>query len=253
MKTTILLSALFLATGPLLAAPREDVTAAATALGNAANYTWQTTQDYGANWANSQYKPGPIDGKTEKDGYTMVSLNTVSNVSGMVRKGTKAALHTTDKGWQTMTVNGASQVYNERSPERSISIGITLELPAVEATNLIAWASDWKVEGDKIIGTFTEDGAARVLGVFNSRYGRPSIPPGVGGSILIASSSNAKGTVTFWIKDGKLTKYQTHITASVDTTGSPRPMDEDRTKTVTIKDIGTTKVVVPDEAKEKLQ
>jgi hypothetical protein len=51
----------------------------------------------------------------------------------------------------------------------------------------------------------TEDGATRVLGVPNSRYGRPSIPPSVGGSIVIETTSDAKGTVKLWITDGTTT------------------------------------------------
>jgi hypothetical protein len=247
MKMTILFSTLILATVPLLAAPKDDVTTAATALRNAANYSWQTTQDSGP---NSQYKPGPMDAKTEKDGFTVVSMNINSNALGFVRKSTNFVVHSTDSGWQTMAE--ASHVYTVRGPGTAVSLALDLQLPAVEATNLIAWVNDWKADGDKITGTLTEDGATRVLGYPNSRYGRPSIPPGVGGSIYIATASNAKGTVTFWITDGMLTKYQTHATGSIDSNGG-RSWNEDLTKTVTIKDIGTTKIVVPDDAKKKLE
>lgn len=246
MKTTILFSTLVLATVPLLAASRDAVTAAATALRNAANYAWQTTQDYGP---NSQFQPR-MDGKTEKDGYTIVSMNIMTNTFGFIRNGTNIVVQSPDNGWQTMAE--ASHVYTSRGPGMAVSQALMLQLPAVEATNLIALVSDWKVDGDRIVGTLTEDGATGVLGYPNSRYGRPSIPPGVGGGILIATASNAKGTVTFWITDGVLTKYQTHVTASIDRNVSAKPMDEDRTKTVTIKDIGTTKIVVPDDAKKKL-
>ncbi len=57
--------------------------------------------------------------------------------------------------------------------------------------------------------------------------------------------------MTFWVADGKLTKYQFHVTGSIDRGGNP--MDMDRTTTVTIKDVGATKVEVPDDAKKKLQ
>jgi hypothetical protein len=39
---------------------------------------------------------------------------------------------------------------------------------------------------------------------------------------------------------------------SIESNGG-RSWNEDRTKTVTIKDIGTTKIVVPEEAKKKLE
>ena len=79
--------------GPLMAvaSPKDDVQNAAAALGNAANYTWQTTVDMGA---NSPFQPGPTDGKTEKDGYTTVSMDMMGNPSMAVLKGTNAAVQT---------------------------------------------------------------------------------------------------------------------------------------------------------------
>jgi len=62
--------------------------------------------------------------------------------------------------------------------------------------------------------------------------------------------SNAKGSVKFWVKDGALTKFQYKVTGSVSFNGNDR--DVDRTTTIEIKDVGTTKVNVPDQAKKKL-
>ena len=89
---------MILAAGPLLAAPKDDVIAAATALGNTANYSWQTQEDWGT---NAQWQPGPMDGKTEKDGYTAVTIRMLDDPSEFVRRGTNFAVHTTDNGWQT--------------------------------------------------------------------------------------------------------------------------------------------------------
>jgi hypothetical protein len=47
--------------------------------------------------------------------------------------------------------------------------------------------------------------------------------------------------VTFWITDGKLTKYAFHVTGSMDAGGQGMEMQR------------TTKVEVPDDAKKKLQ
>ena len=96
-----------------------------------------------------------------------------------------------------------------------------LKTPAVEATNLLALAGDLKVDGDKITGDLTTDGAKAQLS-FGGRGRR-----GGGGGPDI---TNPKGTVTFWLTDGKLTKYQTHVTGSIDRDGNP--MDMDRTTTV---------------------
>ena len=54
----------------------------------------------------------------------------------------------------------------------------------------------------------------------------------------------------FWIKDGVLSKYEYKVQGKVSFNGNDR--DVDRTTTTEIKDIGTTKVEVSDEAKKKL-
>jgi hypothetical protein len=61
---------------------------------------------------------------------------------------------------------------------------------------------------------------------------------------------NAKGSVKFWIKDGVLSKYELKQQGTVTFNGDDR--DIDGTTTVQIKDMGTTKIQVPDEAKKKL-
>jgi hypothetical protein len=63
--------------------------------------------------------------------------------------------------------------------------------------------------------------------------------------------SEAKGSVKFWLKDGTLSKYETKVSGKINFNGNER--DVDRTTTVEIKDVGTTKVEVPEEAKKKLQ
>jgi hypothetical protein len=63
--------------------------------------------------------------------------------------------------------------------------------------------------------------------------------------------SGAKGSVKFWVKDGVLSKYQLNLKGSISFNGNDR--DIDRTTTVEIKDIGSTKIELPDEAKKKLE
>jgi len=56
--------------------------------------------------------------------------------------------------------------------------------------------------------------------------------------------------VKFWLKDGELTKYEFNVKGTVSFNGND--IDQDRTSTVVIKDVGSTKVTVPEEAKKKL-
>ena len=123
-----------------------------------------------------------------------------------------------------------------------------LKLPAVEAASLVGLAGDLKADADKITGDLTADGAKSMLS-FGGR-GRRGGGGGPGGGTP-PEVTNPKGTVTFWVADGKLTKYQFHVTGSMSFNGND--MDMDRTTTVVISNVGSTKVEVPDDAKKKLQ
>ena len=52
-------------------------------------------------------------------------------------------------------------------------------------------------------------------------------------------------------KQSRNCQYQFHVSGTVSFNGNDRDMD--RTTTVEIKDVGTTKIEVPDDAKKKLQ
>src|SRR5262249_23100054 len=103
---------------------------------------------------------------------------------------------------------------------------------AGEATNLVGFAKEIKKDGDTYSGDLTDDGVKQLL-TFR-RDGQVT---------------NPKGSVKFWLKDGKLTKYEFKLKGAVDFGGNT--FDNDRTSTVEIKDVGTTKVEVPEEAKKK--
>ena len=63
-------------------------------------------------------------------------------------------------------------------------------------------------------------------------------------------TSDTKGSVKFWIKDGALTKYEIKVQGKV--AAGDRQNDINRTTTVEIKEVGTTKLEVPAEAKQKM-
>ena len=98
------------------------------------------------------------------------------------------------------------------------------------AAELAAAAKELKKDGDAYSGDLTEAGAKAQF-----RFG---------------TASNAKGSVKFWLKDGALSKYEFKVQGKVDFNGNE--VDVDRATTVEIKDVGTTKVEVPEGAKKKL-
>jgi hypothetical protein len=241
MKKNILLGMMVLAAGPLLAAdsnPKDDVKAAATTLGNAANYTWHTSVTVPE---DAQFKPGPTDGKTEKDGYTALTLSTFGDTTiDAAIKGTNGAIKTQDNGWQSLaeaTAGGGGGFNPATFVARQVQ---NFKVPAVEAASLADAAKELKAGDKGITGDLTEDGAKALLSFRGGRRGGP--PPAI---------TDPKGSVTFTLADGKLTKYQFHVSGLMNFNGNP--VDIDRTTTVEIKDVGTTKVEVSDDAKKKLQ
>jgi hypothetical protein len=166
-----------------------------------------------------------------------------------VLKGTNAAVQTQDNGWQTAAeaTQGGGGGGGGFNPGMMIArMAQNIKTPAVEVTNLLALSGDLKVDGDKITGDMTEDGAKSLM-AFGGRGRRG----GGGGGGNGPEITNPKGTVTFWLTDGKLTKYASHVTGTMSFNGNDR--DVDRTTTTTISDVGTTKVEVPDDAKKKLE
>jgi len=222
-----------LAAGSLMAAdsnPKDDVKAAATALGASANYAWHQTVEVPA---DSQFKPGPTDGKTEKGGYTTISFSFGDNTTEAVLKGTNGAINSPDNGWQTLaeaTQGGGPGSFLPRMLQN-------YKMPATQAAELADGAKELKAGDKGITGDLTDDGAKALLSFGGRRGG--------------ANVTNPKGSVTFTIADGKLVKYSFHVTGTVSFGGQDR--DVDRTTTVEIKDVGTTKVEVSDDAKKKLQ
>jgi len=232
MKRTILFSAMTLAAGSLIAAgssPKDDITAAAKKLGEKPNYSWKTTV---AVPADAQFRPGPTEGKTEKDGYTHVAMTFGDNTTQAVLKGDKAAVTDRDGEWQS-----ATDLESAEGRGRFLGrMARNIKTPAVQAADLAAGAKDLKKDGDIYSGDLTEDVAKAFL-----RFGRGGDGPTV---------SNAKGSVKFWLKDGALAKYEYKLKGTISFDGNDR--DVERTTTVEIKDVGSTKVNVPEEAKKKL-
>jgi len=234
MKKSVLSGCIaVLITVPLMAAessPKEDVTAAAKKLGEKANYSWRMTVVVPE---DAPFKPGPTEGMIEKDGYTSLSMSFGGNESKAVLKGDKGAAMNRDGEWQSL-----SELANSEGPTRFMAMRLqTFKAPATQAAQLASLAKDLKKDGDTYSGDLTDEGAKTMLS-FRPRNGdAPAV-------------SNAKGSVKFWLKDGELTKYEFNVKGTVSFNGND--IDQDRTSTVVIKDVGSTKVTVPEEAKKKL-
>lgn len=241
MKKKLVFSAALLLAGAIFtanASPKEEVAVAAKKLADKDNYSWKATMDFGA---NSPFQPGPTEGKTEKDGATWLSVSFNDNTTEGLMKGTNVVIKT-DEGWKTAAEasGGGGGGFN---PSTMIARRMqNLKAPAAEVEDLVAKVQEIKKDGDAYTGELTEDGAKSLLTAgFGGRRGGGQPP----------AASNAKGSVKFWLKDGALTKYESKVSGKRQNQNG-EDMEIERTTTVEIKEVGTTKITVPEEAAKKL-
>jgi hypothetical protein len=233
MKQTLVFAAtVALLAGSVSAAePKDEIVNAAKQLGEKENYSWHQTVVVPE---DAQFKPGPTDGKTEKGGFTFVSVSFNDNEIKAVLKGDKGAATNMEGEWQSL-----SELANSEGPGRFMAMRFRdYKTPAAQAETLATQTKGLKKDGDVISGDLTDEGAKQLLS-FRRRNGGDA-----------PTVSDAKGSVKFWVKDGTLSKYEFKVKGKMSFNGND--IDQDRTTTVVIKDVGTTKVTVPDEAKKKL-
>ena len=208
------------------AAPKDEVTKAIKALAEKPNYSWKTTTVVPE---GTRFRSGPIEGKADKEGTTYLNMTFGDNMTEAVVKGQKATYTNQDGDWQSA---------EESSEGRGRFMGAMVKnfkAPAVQAADILAAVKDLKKEGDAYSGELTEAGAKSLMS-FRSR-GDDNI-------------KSAKGSAKFWIKDGVLSKYEHKVRGTM--TFNDNDIEVDRATTTEIKDIGTTKVTVPEAAKKKL-
>lgn len=238
MKRNTLLTIAALLAGAIVSAhagAKEDATAAAKKLSEK-SYSWKTSSE-NAGGGGGRGGFGSQEGKISSDGTAFVTMPGRDNNTEAVIKGDKFAVKR-GEGWQ----NAADLAANsDQGGGRGRFGGATFrnfKAPAARALDLIGHTKELKSADGVISGDLTEEGAKSLL-TFGGRGG--------GGGPEI---SGAKGSVKLWVKDGVLTKMETKVQGTMSFNGNDREID--RTATTEIKDIGTTKVTVPEEASKKL-
>lgn len=228
--TTAILAA---SLGSIFAADaKEDVTKAAKALTEKGNYSWKTTVTLPA---SSQFTPGPTEGKADKD-VTYITMSFRDNKTEAYLKGEKAVYTDQNGDWQS-----ASESENAEGAGRFMGRFLrNTKAPATQAQEIAAQVKELKKEGDIYSGDLTEEGAKALLGRFRGRGGNNA--PEVKG---------AKGTAKFWVKDGVLSKLEYQVKGQMKNRNGD-DIDIDRTTTTEIKEVGTTKLNVPEPVKKKL-
>lgn len=237
MKQHIVIGlAALMATALLAADAKDEVKGAAKKLGDASGYSFKmNTESAGGGGGRMG---GPTEGKTLKDGLVCLMMTRGDTTIEAFAKGGKAAVKTQD-GWQSAE-EIAQQGQGGGQGGRGGFVGRMVQnfkAPAVQAAELADKSKELKKDGDAYVGELTEDGAKAQMTFGRGGQGAPEI-------------SGAKGSVKFWVKDGVLTKYELKVQGKVSFNGNDR--DVDRTTTVEIKDVGATKIEVPEDAKKKM-
>jgi hypothetical protein len=211
--------------------PSDAITSAAAKLAQQASYSWKAKTEFG-NFT------GTTEGKSQKDGLVGLTMTFGDNTTEAFLKDGKGAVKAPDQDWQSLA-ELAKAAGSEPGPGQFLlRVLQNFKAPAAEAADLAGKTKELKKDGEAYASELTEAGAKELL-AFGGRRGGNAPEP-----------KNAKGSVKFWVKDGLLAKYELKLQGTVNFNGEDR--DVDRTTTVEIKDVGTTKVDVPEPAQKKL-
>ncbi|HXR06957.1 MAG TPA: hypothetical protein VN765_06475 [Candidatus Acidoferrum sp.] len=234
MKHSIPMTLALLAAGAVLAAepaPTNQVADAIAKLKAANNYSWTST----LKMANSDFNIGPVKGQADKDGFAKMSQSFNDNTTEIVLKGDKVAFKG-ENGWELIGEGGDMSTFFAASMARNGAA-------AQEAGIVLKSVKEVKaLDGGALGGDFTSEGATDLMS-----FG----PRRTGGENAFPAPKNAKGSVKFWLKDGMLTKFETHLIGTIAFGDNENQMDQ--TRTVEIQDVGTTKMDIPADAKKKLE
>lgn len=250
MKTTAFLALSTLLAAPLWAAePADEVKSAAKKLAGQ-SYAWSTKTDAGqpaggggGGRGRGFFGGGDVSGKTDKDGTALLTFTQGENTTEAVLKGESVAVKVEDawKSGEELTADTG-----DGGPNRARFLAMRVQrtkLPATEAQELVGTVKELKKDGDAYSGALSAD-AIKAMYTFGGRRGGNNENAG-------PDTSGLKGTAKFWVKDGVLTKYETKVEGKMTFRDNER--DVTRTTTVEIKDIGSTKLEVPADAKKKIK
>ena len=232
MRFQALLCVLALSAGHLFAAepaPKDAVSAAAKKLGESSSYAWRQTTEARD---DSQFRPGPQEGKIDKEGTLVLSMSFGDNTMEVVRKGDKGAA-TTQDGWQSFAEMESGEGFMPFFARRLRAA----KAPAEQAAELVTYAKELKKDGEAYVSDLTDEGAkAAIVGFRKSDGG--------------LTAKSATGSVKFWVKEGVLAQYEYQVKGETEWNGNAN--ESDRTTTVEIKEVGAAKVTIPEAAKKKL-
>jgi hypothetical protein len=224
-RTLFSLCLFLVATAALPATPRDDLTTAVTQLRNAASYAWTTSTNDEVRSLVSQ------SGITEKGSYTLYSYTSDGVTTTSIRKGDQIVVQTGGGPWLRK-----DEQLNQRTPTSSgkYNLGESFALvapppPHSEISALLPEISEVKV----VDGIYTSPLSAAAIARVYDRNGRGAPAAGA-----------ATGTARFWLNRGLLQRVEVEVRTRQQPTSA-------LITAITLTDIGTAAVKVPDAAKKK--
>jgi hypothetical protein len=264
----------------LTAGPVENAIVAAMRLSERANYSWVSTVDDDA-------RTYDISGKTSTAGYSQVRMPVINSVRRRMGRGTTDnqidlifrgnvnCVLLTDDGWKTVdelpvaadtdsvpaanssanrgsilggagAITGIAKVMGsgpkvdvEREERGYSNLQLGISLPHEELGVIVTSGTDLRVEGDTLTGTLTELGAQLLL----VRDGQSSITP-----------LRGSGSFTLWLRGGIVSRYQVKLEGvlAIKTAAGVKQVEVRQSASTILKNVGTTILDVPVEAKQKL-
>ncbi len=218
------------------AGPKDDIHAAARKLAHT-SYSWTTTIDLGP---NSNFTPGPTEGKHAADGTTYVSREFNGNTIEFYHKG-RTTVVSRDGQLRAFTAGQSRGGQGNAQRRRGRFMFFGAQAPTAELQRVLRQTGDFTESDGALVADLTQSGATRLL-TFRGRRPGGEAPP---------APKNAKGSLKVWLKDGNLSKYTLNLQGTVTFNGEER--DINRTTTVEFKNVGATELKVPQEVKDKLQ
>jgi hypothetical protein len=266
-----------LVTFSLHAGPVESSIVAIMRLSEQPNYSWVAT-------ISDDARTYDVVGQTERGGFSRVKMpvvNTVRRQLGrsvtdtdidLIYRGNIECVIETEHGWRkvselsqmpsndTRSASGAAGSFpgiypsntrttrgrtakgsnpRDSGPRAYSNLQLGLSLPHEELGVIVGSHVEFKVDGDMVTGKLTDLGAQLLL----VRDGQDNLQP-----------LRASGTFRIWLRGGMVSKYQLKLEGvlEVQLSSGPKQIQVQQTTDTVVKDIGTTRFEIPEQARDKL-
>lgn len=220
----------------LAAEPKEELVAAVKKLAEAPNYSWSTKVEGG-------FSAGAGEGRTQKDGTSRLRVALGDDTYDVVIRDGKGAAKGAG-GWASAAElnRDADEDSANFSAERFLASTIAnFKTPAAQALELCEGVSSVHKDGEAFIADLPADAVKRLLATLRRRSATSGQQVEVNEPV---------GSLKCTVRDGRLAKIEIHVQGSVKFNGNERKID--RTTITEIRNVGRTRVEVPEEAKAKL-